>query len=138
MTRTRAQSMEVSSGSVTLTRKGTVSPNEKSWPSAGSVRLTVGAVFPTVTMTPAVAVLAVTSVTVSVAVYCPLVAYVCAGLASLEVPPSPKLHAYDNGPPSGSLLPADENATGSGPVPDVRSAAARAIGARPPGEYSMR
>ncbi len=49
MTFTFAQSTVPSSGSVTVTVKGTESPKEKSAPSAGAVSVTVGAVLPAVT-----------------------------------------------------------------------------------------
>ena len=65
---TRAQLIVPSSGSVTLTVNGTVSPKLNSCPSAGAVSVTVGAVLPTVTTRLAVPVSPVGSVTVSVGV----------------------------------------------------------------------
>jgi hypothetical protein len=57
-----------SSGSLTVTEKGTVSPNENSAPSAGDVRFTVGAELPTVITRLAVPLRPVGSVTRSVGV----------------------------------------------------------------------
>lgn len=54
----------------------------------------------------------------------------CEGFAAVEVPPSPNVQAYVSAPPSGSDEPAEEKATVSGAAPEVRSAAARATGAR--------
>lgn len=66
MTLTFEQSTVLSSGSVTVTVKGTESPKEKSPPSAGVVRVTAGAVLPAVTTRLAVPVSPSGSVTVRV------------------------------------------------------------------------
>ena len=65
---TRAQSIVPSSGSVTVIWNGTVSPKENSWPLAGVLMVTVGAVLPTLICTLAVPVAPCGSRTVSVAV----------------------------------------------------------------------
>ncbi|RPK85183.1 hypothetical protein EES45_02890 [Streptomyces sp. ADI97-07] len=68
VTLTLEQSIVPSSGSVTVTLKGTAAPGSMMAPSAGSSRRTVGAVLPTVTTTEAVAVFPVPSESVSSAV----------------------------------------------------------------------
>ncbi len=60
--------MVPSSGSVTVTLKGTASPNSNSWPSDGRCISTTGAVLPTVTCTLAEPVRPVGSSAVTVAV----------------------------------------------------------------------
>ena len=52
MTWTREQSIDASSGSVTTTSYGMVSPHSKKSPSSGVLTWTVGAVFPTVELHP--------------------------------------------------------------------------------------
>ncbi|RGC66058.1 hypothetical protein C5N14_25410 [Micromonospora sp. MW-13] len=90
---TLAQSIVPSSGSVTVMLNGTVSPKEKSRPLPGLFTVTVGAVLPTVMVTLALPVAPCGSRTVSVAVYVPFAVYVLAGLAAVEVVPSPNAHA---------------------------------------------
>jgi hypothetical protein len=63
---TREQSTAASSGSLTATVNGIVSPYEKSWPLPGVEIVTVGAVLPTPTCTPAVPVAPAGSRTVRV------------------------------------------------------------------------
>ena len=70
---TRLQSIGPSSGSVTVTVHGTVSPQLKKVPDSGEVTFTVGAVLPTVISRVSTAVLPLVSVTVSLAVKTPLV-----------------------------------------------------------------
>src|SRR5688572_19751854 len=94
--------------------------------------VTVGAVLPTVTGTFAVALRPSESVTVSWAVKLPLPVYVCVGLGSVDVPPSPNDQANVMACPSGSREPALENCTARGAGPLVGFAAACAIGARSP------
>lgn len=68
MTVTLEQSIGPSSGSVTVTLKGSLSPNLNRAPSAGTVIFTLGAVLPTTTRTEELPVFPSGSVTVSVAV----------------------------------------------------------------------
>jgi hypothetical protein len=68
VTWTRLQLIAPSSGSVTVTENGIVSPKAKSPPSTGTVMFTVGDVFPTVIVVFAEAVFPLESVTVSLAV----------------------------------------------------------------------
>jgi hypothetical protein len=73
VTWTRPQSIDGSLGSVTDTLHGSWSPKLKKPPLTGAVRVTVGAVLPTVIVAVAVALLPAELVTVSLAVCCPLV-----------------------------------------------------------------
>ena len=71
MTSTSSQSIPPSSGSVTVTTNGMLSPNANSPPSTGTLTVTVGEVLPAVIVVFADAVLPLESVTVSLAVYTP-------------------------------------------------------------------
>lgn len=68
LTLTLEQSIALSSGSVTVTLKGTAAPMSMMVPSVGSSRVTLGAVLPTVMITEAFAVFPVPSETVNSAV----------------------------------------------------------------------
>ena len=67
MTSTRLQLIGPSSGSVTVTENGMLSPKANVPPSTGVVRVTVGEVLPTVIVVFAAPVLPLESVTVSLA-----------------------------------------------------------------------
>jgi hypothetical protein len=68
VTVTRLQSIVPSSGSVTFTVKGMLSPQSKNVPATGAFTVTDGAVLPTVIVRVRTAVLPLESVTVSFAV----------------------------------------------------------------------
>src|SRR5947209_13985727 len=131
--------MVSSSGSLTKIVYETGSPKLNKDPLIGEVIVTAGAVFPTSITTLAFPVRPPGSVTVNVAVRTPFDEYVWLGFAAVDVLPSPKFHERLSAPPSGSNEPAEEKLTVIGAIPDVRLAAAFAVGARfPPGLYSIR
>src|SRR5262245_25327384 len=66
----------------------------------------------------------------SSAVNCPADVYVCAGLAAVDVAPSPKVQTYVRGRPSGSAEPALVKLTVRGTGPADGLAPARAVGGR--------
>ena len=115
MTSTSAQLIAPSSGSVTVTANGMLSPKANVPPSTGTVSVTVGAVLPTVMVVFAEPTFPLESVTVSLAVNCPVVVYVNVGLGSTEstVPLPSKSHSKRiESPGSGSFEPALEKADG--------------------------
>ena len=95
VTSTRLQLIAPSSGSVTVTVNGMLSPKANVPSSTGTLMVTVGAVLPTVIVVFALPSLPLESVTVSLAVYCPLTVYVCDGFGSTEstVPLPSKSHS---------------------------------------------
>jgi hypothetical protein len=82
----------------------------------------------TVIVTDAVPVAPRLSVTVSIALYVPAAWYVWPGFASVDVPPSPKVQAWDAIVPFGSLDPAELKLTVSGAAPLVGVAEMTAVG----------
>src|SRR5262249_52156846 len=114
------------SGSVAVTAYAYASPSVADVMGCDVI---VGARFgaATVTLADAVACPPRPSDTVSVAVNDPGAAYACCGVASVEVAPSPKVHANDSGSPSASDDPALVNEIGA-PVSPVYGPPALAIG----------
>ena len=84
MTWTSAQLIAPSSGSVTVTVNGMLSPKANVPPSVGTLTVTVGAVLPTVIVVFAEPLMPFESVTVSLATKTPVVVYVCVGSSSVE------------------------------------------------------
>ena len=84
VTATSAQLIAPSSGSVTVTVNGMLSPKANVPPSVGTLTVTVGAVLPTVIVVLAEPLMPFESVTVSLATKTPVVVYVCVGSSSVE------------------------------------------------------
>jgi hypothetical protein len=117
-----------SSGSVPSPEYEITSPATKNPPSCGEVIVAVGG-LPTLIETGVENVEFTPSETDTRAEYTPGCAYVWLGLAAVDVPPSPNVHAYVSGCPSGSDEPALEKLTASGAGPPVGFADATATGA---------
>src|SRR3982751_6958207 len=110
-----------SSASVAEPRSAIVSPARNEAPSVGASMVSDGGV-PTVIVTRSVPGpgLVLPSLTVSVAVYEPALAYVWLGFAAVcDALPSPKLQVVVSASPSGSVEPALENCTVSSAAPVV-------------------
>src|SRR5919108_668514 len=127
-----------SSGSVTVTEYGIVSPNANVAPLSGVLTTTVGLVLPEVMIVDVDVLSPEESNTLSTAVNCPRCVYVCVGLGSVEIgDPSPKSHSKRiESPGSSSSEPALEKLTVSGDGPSVRSVLRTAFGGRVPLTYS--
>src|SRR5262245_49734097 len=99
-------------------------------PVAGLIIVATGGLLPTVTLTVAVLLRFVGSVTLNVAVKVrtPPCTYVCVGFACVDVVPSPKSQKYVSAPPSGSVDAAPLKFTVNGEYPEVGVAVALATG----------
>ena len=142
VTSTSAQSIAPSSGSVTVTVNGMLSPNANVPSSTGMSTSTVGAVLPTVIVVFAEPTLPLESMTVELGRVLPgrrVGEASGSGRRESTVPLPSKSHSKRiESPGSASFEPALENSTVSGAGPLVGSAERTATGARRPLTYSHR